>query len=117
MAKKTSVEITIPVYNEEEELSESIKKLHAYCTEHLQLYAWHITIADNASTDGTPRIALKLEKSHPLISLMRFEQKGRGRAVKTVWQKSNAYICCYMDVDLSTDLSHLPGLIAGLEQG
>lgn len=117
MTKKTSVEITIPVYNEEEELSESIKKLHTYCTEHLGSYAWHITIADNASTDTTPRIARQLEKSHPHISLMRFEQKGRGRAVKTAWMKSNANICCYMDVDLSTDLSHLPGLIAALEKG
>src|SRR3989338_9775522 len=117
MAKKTSVEITIPVYNEEMELPESVGVLYIYCTEHLDAYDWHITIADNASTDLTPSIAKQLKKAHPRVSLERFEQKGRGRAVKAVWKKSDADICCYMDVDLSTDLSHLPKLISSLEQG
>ncbi len=112
-----TVEITIPVYNEEEELEKSITTLHAFCEKNLQKYAWHITIADNASTDNTPIIATTITKKNPKISLLRLEQKGRGRAVKQAWAQSKCDFCVYMDLDLSTDLKHLPKLIQALEQG
>ena len=112
-----SVEITMPVYNEEVELEEHIMKLYEYCKVNLKTYQWHITIADNASTDHTPRIAEGLSKKYAEIDLLRLNQKGRGRAVKTAWLNSKADICCYMDIDLSTDLRHVPELIRAIEQG
>lgn len=117
MNKKLSVEITIPVYNEEVELADNVMTLHKYCSGHLKKYHWHISIADNASTDGTPAIGKKLAKEHPEISVVILPKKGRGRAVKKVWSESTAEICCYMDVDLSTDLSHIPKLIDALAGG
>ena len=38
-------------------------------------------------------------------------------AVKQVWKESNADFCSYMDLDLSTDLKHLPRLLDALQQG
>lgn len=116
MSKK-SVEITVPVYNEEKELEESIKKLYTFCKKNLKDYDWNITIADNASTDNTPIIAGTLAKKLSHVSLFRLEQKGRGRAVKRVWSHSKADYCSYMDLDLSTDLVHLPKLFVALERG
>lgn len=115
--KKTKVEITIPVYNEEEELEKHIRILADFCEKKLSKYDWHITIADNASSDNTPVIAAAIVKKNPRISLLRLEQKGRGRAVKLSWSSSRADICIYMDLDLSTDLIHLPTLIHAIEQG
>ena len=115
--KKRSVEITIPVYNEEKELEKHLLKLYTFCRESLMKYDWHITIADNASTDTTPAIAEKLTKQHKEIQYVRLSQKGRGRAVKKVWKGSPADFCSYMDLDLSTDLRHLPKLFQALEQG
>src|SRR3989344_6136601 len=103
---KTSVEITVPVYNEEKELEENIKKLFNFCDKNLKNYDWNITIADNASTDNTPLIASTLEKKNNKISHFRLEQKGRGRAVKRAWLESGKDLCVYMDLDLSTDLFH-----------
>lgn len=114
---KKKIEITIPVYNEEKELEKNILRLHEYCAEHMNLYDWHITIADNASNDQTEEIAKKLEKEHKNISLLHLNRKGRGRAVKEAWRKSKAEYCSYMDLDLSTDLIHLPELIHSLEKG
>ncbi len=114
---KTTVEITIPVYNEEAELQKNIATLSSFCEKHLQKYAWHITIADNASIDNTPIIAATIAKKNPKISLLRLEQKGRGRAVKRAWSESRSDICVYMDLDLSTDLLHLPKLLFALENG
>lgn len=114
---KKSLEITIPVYNEEKELEESILKLHSYCKKSMNKYEWKITIADNASSDNTPIIASNISKKYPEISLFRLEEKGRGRAVKRAWSKSESDFCSYMDLDLSTDLKHLPKLIEVLENG
>lgn len=115
--KKRTVEITVPVYNEEKELEERIEVLHKFCTEHLMQYDWYITIADNASSDNTPIIAARLMKENPQVSWLRLEQKGRGRAVKQAWSQSNADICVYMDLDLSTDLIHLPEMLLLLQNG
>lgn len=115
--QKTSVEITIPVYNEEKELERNITILSNFCSKKLTEYDWHITIADNASTDNTPIIASAIEKKNPRISHFRLEQKGRGRAVKRAWVESGKDMCVYMDLDLSTDLVHLPKLLSALQNG
>lgn len=115
--KKKSVEVTVPVYNEEKELEQNILKLYEFCKANLEKYDWHITIADNASTDNTPIIGATLTKKSPQIELFRLEQKGRGRAIKRVWSNSGADYCAYMDLDLSTDLVHLPKILSALEMG
>lgn len=114
MKNKPKVEIVIPVYNEEEELKENILKLIAFCRKNLSSYDWKIAIADNASIDKTSEIGKILEKDNREVKYVRFSQKGRGRAVKRVWKESTADVCVYMDVDLSTDLKHLPALISSL---
>ncbi len=115
--KKPTVEITIPVYNEEKELETNIESLFAFCQKNLKNYDWHITIADNASTDNTPVIGALLAKKYPAVTLFRLEQKGRGRAVKQVWSSAKSDFCVYMDLDLSTDLKHLPQMLKTLSDG
>ncbi len=115
--KKPTVEVTVPVYNEEDELEKNILTLKSFCEKHLKAYDWHITIADNASRDNTPVIAANICNKHPKISLYRLEQKGRGRAIKRVWSQEHADYSVYMDLDLSTDLVHLPKLLHALQKG
>jgi glycosyltransferase involved in cell wall biosynthesis len=115
--KKRTVEITIPVYNEETELEKNILKLADFCEKNLTKYDWNITIADNASSDNTPIIAANLSKANSRIQLFRLEEKGRGRAVKRAWSNSQSDYCAYMDLDLSTDLRHLPNILAALDNG
>lgn len=117
MAKKSSVEIVIPIYNEETELTTSIKKLHSYLAHNLYAYEWNITIADNASTDNSLGIAYELKKTLTHISVSHLSQKGRGRAVKKVWLNNDTDYLVYMDVDLSTDLMSLKPLLKALENG
>lgn len=115
--QKAAVEVTVPVYNEEKELEKNILKLYGYCKENLEKYDWKITIADNASSDNTPIIAANISKNRHQVSLFRLEEKGRGRAVKRAWSSSGADYCVYMDLDLSTDLKHLPKVLNALENG
>lgn len=110
------VDIVVPVYNEQAGLEGSIRRLHRYVTEALP-YAARITIADNASVDDTPRIAVQLAAELDNVRVVRLEQKGRGRALHTVWSASNTPVLAYMDVDLSTDLAALEPLLAPLVSG
>lgn len=115
--KKQSLNIVIPVYNEQRELSESIMTLRRYAGEHLPDFEWIITIADNASTDRTLSIARKLAAKDRAIRVVHLDQKGRGRAVKLAWASAPTDYVVYMDVDLSTDLKHLPALVRALSRG
>ena len=77
-----------------------------------------MTIADNASTDGTAarshRLATPTTRTSASCTL---DEKGRGRALKRVWRVSDADVLAYMDVDLSTDLNALMPLVAPLLSG
>ncbi|OGH42137.1 MAG: hypothetical protein A3H79_03200 [Candidatus Levybacteria bacterium RIFCSPLOWO2_02_FULL_36_8b] len=115
--KNVTVEIVVPAYNEEKELERNILKLYSFCEKNLNAYRWNITIADNASFDNTPIIAAMLAKKYPHITFFRLEEKGRGRAVKRAWSKSKSDLCVYMDLDLSTDIKHLPSMLKRLQAG
>ncbi len=113
---EVSVDIVIPVYNEEQALGASVDTLVAYLDTYCP-YRWHITIGNNASTDSTLQVAQKLTLKDPRISLLNLDQKGRGRALRSAWLSSTADVVAYMDVDLSTNLQSFLPLIAPLVSG
>ncbi|HVN11505.1 MAG TPA: dolichyl-phosphate beta-glucosyltransferase [Kineosporiaceae bacterium] len=113
---RPAVDVVVPVYNEEADLGPGIRRLHQYLTERFP-FSWRITIADNASTDRTPVAAAALAADLPGVRVVRLEEKGRGRALRTVWSASDADVLAYMDVDLSTDLDALLPLVAPLLSG
>ena len=100
-----SLDIVIPVLNEERGLASSINKLHAFATSHLSQFKWTILIADNGSTDSTKQLCIDLSSDLSNVDYIYLKQRGRGRALKKAWLGSEADIMCYMDVDLSTDLA------------
>ena len=111
-----TLEVVIPVYNEEADLEQCIRRLHAHLEDTIP-FSSQITIADNASTDGTLAVADKLAKEIDGVRVHHLDEKGRGRALKAVWIESTADVVAYMDVDLSTDLNALMPLIAPLLSG
>ena len=110
------VDVVVPVYNEEVDLEPSVRRLHAFLSRDFPFGA-RITIADNASTDGTWDVARRLRDELDGVEAVRLEAKGRGRALRAVWERSDAAVLAYMDVDLSTDLAGLLPLVAPLVSG
>lgn len=110
------VDIVVPVYNEAADLERSVLRLYAYLKANFP-FTFRITIADNASTDQTWAIALRLSDVIPEVQAIHLDLKGRGRALKQVWLDSDAEVLAYMDVDLSTDLKALLPLVAPLVSG
>jgi glycosyltransferase involved in cell wall biosynthesis len=111
-----SVDVVVPVHNEQGVLPASIRRLHDYLSDALP-FSWRIVIADNASTDETLRVAMALADDLPNVELLALSEKGRGRALRAAWERSRAEVVCYMDADLSTDLRALPPLLAPLFSG
>lgn len=118
-----TVDLVLPVYNEETILARSVARVQQWCAAHPE-HRWRIVIADNASVDATLTIARSLEARSagaagaetPVVALY-LPVKGRGFALRAAWLTSDAEVLAYMDVDLSTDLQHLPALIDPVAAG
>ncbi len=112
----SSVEIVIPVYNEQHGLAAAVHTLREHMLRELSM-PFAITVADNASTDRTLELARSLAASLPEIQVLHLQRKGRGRALRAAWSASEADVLAYMDVDLSTDLTALGELLLPLLEG
>jgi putative flippase GtrA len=115
-SERTVLDIVVPVHNEEVDLEPSVRRLHEHLSGQFP-FPFRITIADNASTDATPRIAARLAADLPDVTALRLAAKGRGRALREAWSASDAQVLAYCDVDLSTDLAALLPLVAPLISG
>lgn len=113
---RPSLDVVLPVLNEEKDLPPSVRKLRGFLSDRLQEYRWRIVIADNGSTDSTLEVARNLSEEYSGVGFIRLEQRGRGRALKKAWLESDADIVSYMDVDLSTDLEGLPDIVQAIER-
>ncbi|WP_261976485.1 glycosyltransferase, partial [Curtobacterium sp. B8] len=60
------IDIVVPCYNEQDTLATHVRRLHTFCRTSLH-HTWRITIADNASTDDTARIADDLADMLPEV--------------------------------------------------
>jgi glycosyltransferase involved in cell wall biosynthesis len=110
------LDLVVPVFNEEKDLEPNVRRLHSHLRDTFP-YPFRITVADNASTDGTPDIAARLAGDLPEVVSLRLPEKGRGRALRAAWSGSRAPVLAYLDVDLSTGLAALLPLVAPLISG
>ena len=110
------IDIVVPVLNEEKILQKSITTLDEYMAKRLP-YRHQITIADNGSQDKTLELAKNLAEKHQSVRVVSLAERGRGRALKQVWQNSPVDILAYMDVDLSTSLDDFLPMIQPLVAG
>src|SRR3954451_18285722 len=109
------LEHVVPVHDEERDLEPCLRRLHAHLT--ALPWSFRITVADNASTDGTSAVARRIAAELPSVEVLELPRPGRGGALRTAWLGSDASVLVYMDVDLSTDLAALMPLVAPLISG
>ena len=110
------LDVVLPVHDEAGTLEASVRRVRGFLDAHVP-YPARVTVVDNASTDGTDGIAVRLAATVPGVVSRRLEAKGRGRALRAAWLGSDAAVLVYMDMDLSTDLSALLPLVAPLVSG
>lgn len=111
-----TIQIVFPVYNEADILERNTRKLLSFCDEHLTEHDWHITIADNGSSDQSPAIGIELAK-HDHVTYSRIEVPGKGEAIMSVWKNTSPDIGLFIDADLAPQLDIIPELIASIQKG
>jgi glycosyltransferase involved in cell wall biosynthesis len=116
MPRRLSVDIVIPVYNEEAAIATCVGRLRSFLEQEFA-HDWKIIIANNGSTDRTLEVARTLSAADSRVEVLNLDRKGRGLALRTAWGTSAADIVSYMDVDLSTNLVYFPLLVEGLHCG
>ncbi len=110
------VEIVVPVHNEAQTLEATISRLRHFLDRSFP-FPTVVTIADNASIDGTDALARSLAARIDGVQALHLDEKGRGRALRTSWLASRANVVAYMDADLATGLEALLPLVAPLLSG
>ncbi len=106
-APTLSIDITIPVLNEEAGLEENVLELRRFLLDRYRgLLDFRIIIADNGSTDTTLLLAKNLADQYGELAWIGLTERGVGRALKASWSQSVADLVGYMDLDLATDLRH-----------
>jgi glycosyltransferase involved in cell wall biosynthesis len=113
---RPTIDIVVPVYNEERTLAASIATLVDF-VRGAEMFTASIVIADNASVDRTLGVAHELAERFAEVRVLHLPRKGRGGALRAAWSASRADIVSYMDVDLSTNLRFFPLLVHGLSIG
>jgi glycosyltransferase involved in cell wall biosynthesis len=107
--------VTIPVLNEEIMLPNTIRAVNARMRSDFPDGDWVIVVADNGSTDATPRLTKALLPEFPNLRYVRLEQGGKGYGVRCGWEAYPADVNVFMDADLATDLDALKPLVAAVE--
>jgi glycosyltransferase involved in cell wall biosynthesis len=108
----TGPEVTaiIPVYNDRESLElaipRSIEMLGTITGD------FEIIVAEDGSNDGSAEFVRDYATRDVRVRLLHSDKRlGRGKALNRAICESKGSIVCYYDVDLATDLRHLPASI------
>jgi glycosyltransferase AglD len=110
------VTVIIPVFNDNRSLEiaipVSVELLSRITT------GFELIIAEDGSTDGSAELVHQYEQQDPRIRLLHSDERlGRGKALTRAIYQSRGKIVCYYDVDLATDMQHLPELIGAIREG
>jgi glycosyltransferase involved in cell wall biosynthesis len=100
--------IVIPARNELETIIEVIERVRAVeCGTEKELI-----VVDGASTDGTREALLAQGQTPDLVLVLEDEARGKGRAVRTGFERATGDIVMVQDGDLELDPSEIPLLLA-----
>lgn len=107
------ISIIIPVYNEENSISEILGKVLKLQFDNLEK---EVIVVDDGSTDRTPEI-LKDFVKEPMKIIVHEKNLGKGMAIRTGLSNSTGAIIALQDSDLEYDPDQLPDLIKPILEG
>ena len=112
--------VTIPTYNEAENIEEAIKRVLAQ-GKNLKGYDLHVIVSDSHSPDKTGEIVKSIAAKNPKVHYLDVKVRGLGVGLIKGHQyaifKLKADILAQMDGDLSHDPASLPEMVKYINEG
>lgn len=110
------VTIIIPVYNDRDSLEIAIPRSIDVLGTITGLF--EIIVAEDGSNDGSAEFVKMYATQDKRVRLLHSDNRlGRGKALNRAIHEAKGTIVCYYDVDLATNMQHLPELIAAIRNG
>jgi glycosyltransferase involved in cell wall biosynthesis len=110
------VSVVIPVFNDRAALEIALPQSVSAIREITDRF--EIIIAEDGSTDGSAELVHTFSAKDPRVKLLHSDERlGRGKALNRAFQEARGPVACYYDVDLATDMQHLPVLIEAIREG
>ncbi len=115
-ATSTYLSVVIPAYNEEKRIAATLEALAVEIPR--PYHPYEVIVVNDGSGDRTAAVVERLQRTMPHLSLINLERNcGKGRAVTVGMLAAEGTYTVFMDADLSTPLTELPRIMAGLEAG
>src|SRR5262245_10291282 len=76
-----------------------------------------LIVVDGASTDGTREALFTLDTLPELVLVLEDSARGKGRAVRTGFERATGDIVMVQDADLELDPTEIPSLLAPIVEG
>lgn len=118
MKNDLTINILLPVLNEERRIGRGITGVCAYMEAHFPgRYVIHVM--DNGSTDRTEKITKQIieEGRNKNVRYVKCSGRGVGLAFREGVRANRCDIVGYMDIDLSTDLNHIADVMELFSSG
>ena len=113
---QVELSVILPCYNEAQILRTSVKTVEDILEQ--SSYRYEIIIAEDASTDGTDKIAQELAAQSPkIVWCHRDKRIGRGSAVAHAIKKSRGKIVGFLDTDLEAPAHYILPMAMAISQG
>mgnify|MGYP002760218701 FL=1 len=110
----TAVSVVLPVYNAAAQLPVALEQTK----QTLDRPDMEVIIAEDGCTDATPAVAAAIAEADPQVRHLHSDERlGRGAALDRAFSHAEGQTLVYLDVDLATDMAHLPPLIAAVADG
>jgi len=106
-----NLSVVIPVYNEENNIREILKRVQA------AKLAKEILVVDDGSKDGTRTILKKLDGKGKVRVIYHEKNQGKGAAVISGLKAAKGEILLIQDADLEYDPRDYPALLKPIEEG
>ena len=110
------ISIILPAYNEEPIIRKNLLAVHDFLSG--SGYQFELLVMEDGSVDQTYQICEQFAELHSNVKVYHSDERlGKGNAIKRGFNHSNGGIVIFIDSDLPVELSVLPHLIQGLQDG
>jgi glycosyltransferase involved in cell wall biosynthesis len=110
------VSVILPVFNDRSALERAVPESVAALSKITD--AFEVIVAEDGSTDGSAEFVRAWHEKDPRVRLLHADERlGRGKALNRAIEAARYEVVCYYDVDLATDLAHLPELVGAIRSG